>query len=296
MNTEKNTYKTILSKAVKSHYWFDYDYNMNLYRGCSHGCIYCDSRSACYGIIDFEKIIVKDDALEILEAELSRKRKSSIIGVGSMSDPYNPREETEMITRGALKLIEKYGHGIIIMTKSTLMSRDIDLFKKINKTQPVICMISISTMDDELAKQIEPNVSKPSERLKAIEELSESGIVTGVLLMPTLPFLTDSSENIIDAVNSAKEAGARFIYPSFGVTLRGNQRNYYYEKLNEKFPGVKDKYNEKFGEKYYCGSINTDELRKVLIKRAEELEIDYEISKINKKHLRSQRDTQLSFF
>lgn len=296
MNNRKNAFKTMLLRAKKSEYWFDYDYNMNLYRGCSHGCIYCDSRSSCYNIIDFDKIIIKEKALEILEEELSRKRNTSIIGIGAMSDPYNPKEESEMITRGALELIEKYGHGILIMTKSALISRDLDLYKKINKTQPVICMVSISTMDDKLAEQIEPNVSGPSERLRALKELSASGIVTGVLLMPTLPFLTDSSENILAAVNSTKEAGARFIYPSFGVTLRGNQRNYYYEKLDSKFPGMKDKYIAVFGDKYYCDSPNKKELKTLFIKRAEELQLDYEISKINVKYLRNQRDTQLSFF
>lgn len=287
-------YKSILIRQKKSKYWFNYDYGINLYRGCSHGCIYCDSRSQCYGIINFDEIEAKTNAIEILENELRKKRKSLTIGMGAMSDPYNPVEKEEELTKAALKLILKYQHGIIITTKSNLVIRDIDILTEINKTQPVLCLFSINTADDILASKTEPYTSRPTERFKAIEKLNIAGINTGVLLIPTLPFISDNEDNIIKVVKASKSAGAKFIYPSFGLTLRGNQRNYYYEKLDLHFPGISEIYKKTFGNKYYCESPKTHELRKIFEITCQKYELYYKMDEINHIFLEAQIDRQMS--
>ena len=188
--------KTILSKVKYGNEWYGIDYNMNLYRGCSHGCIYCDSRSNCYHIENFDLVRGKENALYILEQELSKKREKGIIGIGSMSDTYNPLEKEYEQTRGALKLISKYGFGVSIDTKSDLILRDIDLLKEINSKNNVIIKFTITTPNDELSKIIEPNVCISSKRLQAIKILSDNGIFTGIMMNPMLPFITDKEEDI----------------------------------------------------------------------------------------------------
>ena len=294
MVDRQREYKGILTRQKKSEHWFNYDYNMNLYRGCSHGCIYCDSRSQCYGIINFDEIEVKTNAIEILERELKKKRKSVIIGIGAMSDPYNPREGKEALTRRSLELILKYQHGIVITTKSDLIIRDIDIIVEINKSQPVLCVFSINTTDDKLAAKTEPNVAKPSVRFNAIRELTHKGINTGALLMPVLPFITDSNENIKNIIEASHKAGVKFIYPSFGVTLRGNQRNYFYEKLDLNFPGLSEIYKKTFSENYYCESLKSKELRRTFIETCEKYGIHYQMKEINYRYLESQTNQQLS--
>ena len=197
---------------------------MNIYKGCCHGCIYCDSRSDCYGIEDFDRVRIKENSINLIEKDLKSKRKKGIVATGAMSDPYNPFEEKFLLTRKALELIDKYNYGAAIATKSDLIIRDIDVLKRIKEHSPVLCKITITTADDELSKKIEPNVCLSSERFKAIKKLSDEGIYTGILLMPILPFINDTEENIISIVRKAKENGAKFVYPAFGVTLRSNQR------------------------------------------------------------------------
>ncbi len=225
--------KTILTKVNNGNEWYGVDYNMNLYKGCSHGCIYCDSRSNCYHIDNFDKVRGKENALAILESELIRKKNKGVVGIGAMSDTYNPLERVYEQTRGALKLISKYGYGVSIDTKSNLILRDLDLLKEINTKNNVIVKFTITTPHDELSKIIEPNVCPSSERLKAIKELSDNGIFTGIMLNPTLPFLTDKEEDIKLLVQLAHQAGAKFIHTYMGMTLRENQRDYYYDKLDQ---------------------------------------------------------------
>ena len=174
--------KTILQKC-RDNSWFGNDYNMNLYRGCCHGCIYCDSRSECYQIEDFDKVRAKENALMILRDELRRKVRTGIIGTGSMSDPYNPYEREERLTEKSLMLIDAYNFGITVITKSPLITRDIPLYKQISQHSPVLCKMTITTSDDEVSRLVEPRVAVSSERFDALAKMSEAGLFTGITLM-----------------------------------------------------------------------------------------------------------------
>lgn len=222
---------------VQTGAWFGTDYNMNIYRGCCHGCIYCDSRSECYHIDRFDTVRAKENTLQIIRDDLQHKAKTGVVGTGAMSDPYNPFEEKELLTRHALELLDAFGFGAAIATKSDLIIRDLDVLKGIQEHSPVLCKVTVTTLDDRLASKIEPHAPSSSRRLNAVERLAGAGIFTGILLMPVLPFLEDNEENILGIVRRAAECGARFIYPAFGVTLRQNQREYFLEKLEEAFPG-----------------------------------------------------------
>ena len=239
--------KSIVSGYRENNNWFGTNYNMNIYKGCCHGCIYCDSRSECYGIDNFDIVRAKVNSSEIIRRELKSKRKNGVIGTGAMSDPYNPFEKKFALTRNALEIIDNFGFGVAIATKSDLILRDIDILKRIKEHSPVLCKITITTADDELCKIIEPNVVVTSKRFEAIKKLSDEGIYTGILLMPILPFINDTEENIINIVKLAKHNGAKFIYPAFGVTLRTNQRDYFFKILDKNFPGIKEKYIKSFG-------------------------------------------------
>ena len=230
--------KTILSKVKDGREWYGIDYNMNLYRGCPHQCIYCDSRSNCYHIENFDIVRGKDQALYILEKELAKK-VHGVVGIGAMSDTYNPFETKYEQTRGALKLIAKYNFGVSIDTKSDLILRDLDLLKEINSHNNVIIKFTITTPHDDLASLIEPNVCVSSKRFQAIKKLSDNGIFVGVMLNPVLPFITDSEEDIKKLVKLAAMSGAKFIHTYMGMTLRENQRDYYFQKLDQYFPGLK---------------------------------------------------------
>lgn len=248
--------KTILTKTKNPYSWFGVDYNVNLYRGCSHGCIYCDSRSECYNIDNFSKVMAKENALEILEKEMLKRRNKGLIGTGAMSDPYNPLNSQLKLTKGLLELAAKYHYGIVVYTKSAAILDDVYELLKVSVNAKVVILFTITTFDDELCKKIEPNVSVTSERLKAMETLSNFGFTTGVLLMPILPFINDTEENIKSIVSASASAGAKFIYPYFGVTLRDRQREYYYEQVDKLFPGVKAKYERYYSYKYNCNSFN----------------------------------------
>lgn len=254
--------KTILTH-LSDHSYFGNDYNMNLYKGCCHGCIYCDSRSSCYQIEDFDMVRGKENAISILEKELRSKQRSGVIGTGAMSDPYNPFEEKYLLTRKALELIDIYHFGISIATKSSLITRDIDILKRIKVHSPVLCKITITTTDDTLSHKLEPGVHVSSDRFRAIRELSDAGIYSGILMTPVLPYLTDSVENIKKLVRLAHENGAWFIYALFGMTLRNGQREYYYGKLKELFPNHKlvQQYISRYGETYECHSPRAKELQ-----------------------------------
>ncbi|MDL2276089.1 radical SAM protein [Breznakia sp. OttesenSCG-928-G09] len=247
--------KTILQNMKYGNQWFGSDYNMNLYRGCCHGCIYCDSRSNCYRIDNFDEVTVKENALAILDRELAY-RKKGVVGLGAMSDHYNPFEKDLEITRGALKLIEQNGYGLSLETKSATITRDIDLFKKIQAKHNVILKLTITCTDDQLCKKIEPNVSIASERFKAVKQLSDAGLFVGILFTPWLPFITDTEENVRTLVKQAHEAGAHFIYASTGVTLRENQMEYYFQQLDKLFPGLSDKYRQVYRGRYACNTLN----------------------------------------
>lgn len=238
---------------------------MNIYRGCSHGCIYCDSRSKCYQMQhDFEDIEVKTDAPGMLEQELRRKRKPCMIGTGAMTDPYIPLEFTLGYTRKCLQIIDKYGFGIAIQTKSAGILRDIDLLKSINKKAKCVVQMTLTTFDETLCKIIEPNVSTTNERFETLKILRDNGIPTIVWFSPLLPFINDTEENLRGISAYCAEAGVRGILNfGIGVTLREGDREYFYAALGKHFPGLKQKYHEKYGYAYEIRSDNNDLLMKI---------------------------------
>lgn len=274
--------KTILTKVKYGNKWYGIDYNMNLYRGCSHRCIYCDSRSNCYHIDNFDIIRGKENALYILEQELSKKKEKGVIGIGAMSDTYNPLENQYNQTREALKLISKYDFGVSIDTKSDLILRDIDLLKEINSKNNVIIKFTITTPNDELSKIIEPNVCVSSKRLQAIKTLADNGIFVGIMMNPVLPFITDKEEDIKELAKLAYENGAKFIHTYMGMTLRENQRDYYFDKLDEHFIGLKEKYIKYYGNRYNCVVLNAKRLYKVFTDECNKYGILYNMNDIIK--------------
>ena len=274
--------KTILSGWRPGSDWFGINYNMNLYRGCCHGCIYCDSRSDCYGNDRFDTVRAKENALFLLRGELRRKVKTGVVGTGAMSDPYNPFERGLMLTRHALELLAAYGFGAAIATKSELIERDIDVLQEVAQAAPVLCKVTVTTADDALCRKIEPHVSVSSRRFEAVARLSQAGIFTGLLMMPVLPFLEDSPENILGIVRRAKEAGARFIYPALGMTLRQNQRDWYFEKLEALFPGenLAERYRRRYGSSYECRCPGLPALWKLFSEECNRLGILYQMKDI----------------
>lgn len=235
---------------------------MNIYRGCLHGCIYCDSRSLCYQMNHkFEDIEVKANAVGLLENTLRRKRNKCMIGTGAMSDPYMPIEEKLGNMRKCLEVIERYGFGVTMITKSTKVLRDLDLLKKINEKSKCVVQMTLTTYDEDLCRIVEPNVETTYERFRALEILRYNGIPTVVWLCPILPFINDTEENIrgiLDYCVRAKVKG--IINFDMGVTLRDGNRAYFYKKLDEHFPGLKEKYIRMYGNSYQLSSPNSRKL------------------------------------
>ena len=232
---------------------------MNLCRGCTHGCIYCDSRSKCYDMKhDFEDVEIKINAPILLEDRLIRKRKKCMIGTGAMSDPYIPIPQSLAVTRACLEIIHKYGFGLAIQTKSNLILRDLDLLIGINKKAKCVVQITLTTYDENLCKIVEPNVSTTKERFEVLKILRDNGIPTVVWFCPVLPFINDTEENlrgIFDYCIEAKVYG--ILYFGMGMTLREGDREYYYAKLDVHFPGLKEKYMRKYGNNYELSSDNS---------------------------------------
>ena len=238
---------------------------INIYRGCLHGCIYCDSRSLCYQIKHkFEDIEVKANAVELLENALRRKRNKCMIGTGAMSDPYMPIEEKLSNMRKCLEVIERYGFGVTMITKSTKVLRDLDLLKKINEKSKCVVQMTLTTYDEDLCRIVEPNVETTYERFRALEILRDNGLPTVVWLCPILPFINDTEENIrgiLDYCVRAKVKG--IINFDMGVTLRDGNRAYFYKKLDEHFPGLKEKYIRMYGNSYQLSSPNSRQLNMI---------------------------------
>jgi DNA repair photolyase len=253
------TAKVLLNPVKQPDDWFGLKYNMNLYRGCQHQCIYCDSRSECYQIENFSDVLVKVNAVELLRDELSRKRLKGTIGTGSMNDPYMPLEAQRNLTGQALQVIADFRFPVHIITKSDLVLRDLNTIREINQVYTAVTF-TITTADDMLGKKIEPGAPRVSARFRAMQVLAENGVLTGVTLMPVLPFLEDNVENIRQIVTRAHEAGASYIIPSFGMTLRDRQREYYYRKLDLLFPGLSREYAKEFGYQYHLPANNAQEL------------------------------------
>lgn len=235
---------------------------MNVYRGCTHGCIYCDSRSRCYQMQhDFEDIEVKINAPELLEDALRRKRQKCMIGTGAMCDPYLHLEEELRITRQCLEIIHRYGFGVAIQTKSTRILRDLNLLKSIHEKSKCVVQMTLTTFDEQLCRLVEPNVSTTRERVEALRTFQKEGIPTVVWLTPLLPFLNDTEENLRGILNCCFEVGVKgIICFGMGLTLREGDREYYYQALDRHFPGVKQKYIRRYGLDYECPSPNAQRL------------------------------------
>lgn len=241
---------------------------MNVYRGCSHGCVYCDSRSKCYHFThDFEDIEVKQNAPELLEEALRKKRKRCVIGTGSMCDPYIPIEKELCLTRRCLEIIDRYNFGAAVLTKSDLVLRDLDLLSSINKKAKAVVQMTITTADDELCKILEPGVCPTSRRVQVLRECKERGIPTVVWLSPLLPFTNDTQENIDAIFGFCAEAGVKAILCfGIGLTLREGNREYFYAALeraalrDSRFAGMKERYQKTFGYSYMATSPRDKEL------------------------------------
>ena len=238
---------------------------MNIYRGCTHGCIYCDSRSRCYQFTHpFEDIEVKQNAPELLEKALRSKRKKCMIGTGSMSDPYMHCEEELKLTRKCLEIILQNGFGLAIQTKSDRILRDLDLLTEINRTAKCVVQMTLTTYDDDLCKILEPNVCNTKRRIEVLEKMQERGIPTVVWLTPILPFINDTDENITAILKECVRTGVKGVIDfGMGMTLREGDREYYYTALDKHFPGMKEQYIKRYGNAYELPSPNAKELTKL---------------------------------
>ena len=245
---------------------------MNIYRGCSHGCIYCDSRSKCYQFTHpFEDIEVKQNAPELLEAALRSKRKKCMIGTGAMSDPYMHCEMELGLTRKCLEIIRKYEFGLAIQTKSDLILRDIDLLDEINRAAKCVVEMTLTTFDDELCSILEPNVCNTKRRIEVLEEMRKRGIPTIVWITPILPFINDNEENVAKILDECARVGVKGIIDfGMGLTLREGDREYYYAALDKHFPGLKQKYIERYGNAYELPSPNAKSLLGILREKCKE--------------------------
>lgn len=273
---------------------------MNLYRGCSPGCIYCDSRSKCYQFTHaFEDIEVKSNVLVLLEDALRRKRKKCMIGTGSMTDPYIPLEKELEHVRKTLMLVERYGFGFTVITKSDLLLRDLDLLKRINEKTKCVVQMTLTTFDEELCRKIEPGVCTTRRRFEVLKAMRDAGIPTIVWLCPVLPFINDTEENLRGILNYCVEAGVRGVLCfGMGLTLRDGNREYYYEQLDRLFPGMKEKYMKEFGNGYVCSSPHNGSLMKRFHRTCEEAGIMHdndEIFKYLNEFQEKQGGSQLSF-
>jgi DNA repair photolyase len=292
MKTREVEVKGILNTVPGEDDWFGLSYNMNLYRGCEHQCIYCDTRSTCYQIEHFnEEVLVKINALELLEDKLPRKRKKGMIGFGSMNDPYTPAERRYGLTGKALEIVAKYRFPVHIITKSDLVLEDLETLVRINRVKARVSF-TVTTTDDALARILEPGAPAPSRRLAAMAKLAAAGIETGVVMMPILPFIEDNPENIEGIVRAAAANGADYIIPSFGMTLREGSREHFYRKLDEHFPGLRRKYERSFGNNYQCPARNADQLTRLFYDLCEALGMQTRVFPYPPKP----KDQQLSLF
>ena len=272
---------------------------MNLYRGCQHGCIYCDSRSLCYQLNHpFEDIEVKENALPLLEQALKRKRKKCMIGTGAMSDPYIPLEEKLRLTRGALELIDRYGFGVAIQTKSSRILRDIDLLREINGKSKAVVQMTLTTFDEGLCRIVEPAVSTTRQRVEALRKFRDAGIPTVVWLTPLLPWINDTPENLLGILDYCREAQVKGIINfGMGLTLRDGDREYYYAALDRHFPGLKQRYIQTYGNAYELPSPRSRELWQLFCETCEKYGIWHDNERIFSYMMTfEEKEKQLSLF
>lgn len=274
---------------------------MNIYRGCTHGCIYCDSRSKCYQFDhDFEDIQVKQNAPVLLERALRSKRKKCMIGTGAMCDPYMHCEQELKLTQRCLQIIDKYGFGLAIQTKSDMILRDIDLLRSINDRSKCVVQMTLTTYDERLCKIIEPDVCTTKRRFEVLKVMRDNGIPTVVWLSPFLPFINDTKENIEGILSYCIEAGVYgVICFGIGLTLRDGNREYFYDALDKKFPGLSKKYQSRYGLSYEVGSDNNDQLMQMIRSVCDANGIESNVDKVfgyMQKYPKDKECQQLSLF
>ena len=255
---------------------------MNIYRGCTHGCIYCDSRSICYQMPhDFEDIEVKENAPMLLEDALRRKRKRCMIGTGAMCDPYMHCEETLGLMRQCLEIIERYGFGVAVQTKSDRILRDIDILSSINRKAKCVVQMTMTTADEALCRIIEPRVCTTKRRYEVLKEMRKEGIPTIVWISPILPFLNDTEENLHELLRLCFDAGVKGILCfGMGVTLRDGDREYFYAALERNFPGLKERYHRKYGYSYECNSDANEAMMKIFHSECKEHGVMHDVDEI----------------
>ncbi|MCR5347183.1 MAG: radical SAM protein [Fretibacterium sp.] len=253
--------------------------SINVYRGCTHGCIYCDSRSKCYGFThEFEDIEVKRNAPELLERILRLKRKKFMVSTGSMSDPYMPLEEEFNLTRQCLEVIKKYGFGAAVLTKSNRILRDLDLLESINEQSKAVVQMTLTTCNDGLCRILEPNAARVAERIETLKTVHRHGIPAVVWFSPVLPFIEDTGENITELLEYCIDAGVKgIICFGMGMTLREGNREYYYAALDRHFPGLREKYEKTYGLSYHVVSSRNRELMELFHSRCEKYGIIHDV-------------------
>ncbi len=283
--------KTLLAHITRPDPWFGIKYNMNIYRGCQHQCIYCDSRSECYGIEDFTDVLVKVNAIELLERELPRKRAKGLIGTGSMSDPYLPAERDYRLTRQALEVIARLRFPVHLITKSDLVLRDADVLADIQRVRASVSF-TITTPHDDLAQRLEPGAPPSSRRFAALADLAGRGIEAGVTMMPILPWIEDAEEDVVAIVRRAADCGARYVMAGFGLTMRDRQRAYFYCELDRLFPGLRERYERAYGDRYSCPPPNVRRLQAVYEALCEELGLERRV----RPYLEEPAEKQLPLF
>lgn len=275
--------KTIVTNAKKMNRdYLLYEYVMNIYRGCNHGCIYCYARSNYYEKTDnFDCIRIKKNVLQIIRDDLRRKINTGVVVTGGMSDPYNIVEKEERLTRNALELINAFDFGVCVITKSDLVTRDTDIFLDIKQHSPASVNFSITCADDETCRKVEPFVGASSERFKAIEHLSSNGIATGVLMDPMIPYITDTKENVQEMVKKAKYYGADYIYMSTSVTMADVQRDYFCQEAEKHYSGIAEKFREKYKNYYRCRSPHSKKLWDIFVEECDKESINCDMRVAN---------------
>ncbi len=280
--TRGNPSTRILVPAKEPARWFGIAYDADPYRGCSFGCIYCDSRNAIPAGESFDSIAYREDADVLLAGELAPKPYGTVIGIGSLYEPYNSLEPSVKLTRRFLEATAAAGMGIVIMTKSDLVLADVDVLKRIRENAAAVVIMTVTTTNEDVVKKLEPGAPTTAERFKAIAKLSAEGILTGVLMQPIVPFINDTEENVTAIVRKAKDAGAQFVYPSFGMNLSGRQRDHFFDMIDREFPRLKNVYMDHFGFRNSCQSKFAPALKKAFVFECKKLKIKYGMNDIVK--------------
>jgi len=289
--------KTIIRKCPPTWDYLWFDFAMDLYRGCSHGCIYCYARSSYYEKTeDFSNIRAKKNALQIVRDELRRKIKTGVMLVGGMSDTYNPWEKELQLTRNSLELLNAFGFGVCIITKSKLVVRDTDIFTNIKQHSPASVNFSITCSDDAIGKKIEPCASTTTERFEALGYLSKNGITAGVMMDPMVPFVTDTEENVREMVKKSKHYGASYIYLSTQVTMADIQRDYFLHEGEKRFPGISQKFRARYKNYYRCRPYESQKLWGVFAEECDKENIQCNLREFNQTLMRETIPYQMNLF